>query len=350
MKTIGEKIRELRKQTGMTQDKLASHLNVSFQTVSKWETGASCPDLSMIVPLAHLLNVSTDELLGAYETEPDKRYTELKEAYDRTFKTEDFAKRQEICETAVREYPGDARWACNLAWVISNRSFEYEDYDKYVAEQEKAIRLFDSVIRNCRDEILRGDAICGITQLLGWRGRKDEAKRYAEMLPKKTVRTRDSVIENCLEGEELIRFKQERIKWHFDSILWDLSLLPGCLEESPDSDFTDQMRELTRVMIPDGNYLEFNHSLYYAVRKRINNEFNKGTRPYSTMINNLLDEMEGYAREFDRIQHDKPGIYSYTSPIFDKIRIDTREWVGSEGEPIIKDFERFSKEIKSKLA
>jgi len=38
--------------------------------------------------------------------------------------------------------------------------------------QEKAIMLFDAVIKNCGDELLRGNAIIGITQLLGWRREK----------------------------------------------------------------------------------------------------------------------------------------------------------------------------------
>ena len=41
MKTIGEKIREYRRKADMTQEKLASAMNVTFQTVSKWETGVS---------------------------------------------------------------------------------------------------------------------------------------------------------------------------------------------------------------------------------------------------------------------------------------------------------------------
>ena len=350
MKTIGEKIREYRRKADMTQEKLASAMNVTFQTVSKWETGVASPDLSLIVPLARLFHVSTDELLGVNETEPDKRYAELEESYRRTYHTEDFAKRQSICETAVREYPGDMRWLSNLAWVISNRSHGYEDQEQRDGEREKAIRLFDSVIRNCKDEILRGDAIEGITQLLGWRGRKEEAKRYAEMLPERSCTTRDHVMENCLEGEELILFKQKRIMSQLNGILWELSLLSPYLPDLPDYDFSDHIRELTRVMIPDGNYLLFNDVLYHAVRRQINREMKKGPFTDKTLISALLDEMEGYAEDYDRIVFDEPGEYRYTSPVFDRIKKDTRELLGNEGEPNKQDFERFSKEIRDKLS
>ena len=61
---IGEKIKELRKKNDLTQEKLADYLCVSYQAVSKWECGLSCPDLSLIGPLTKLLHVSADELLG----------------------------------------------------------------------------------------------------------------------------------------------------------------------------------------------------------------------------------------------------------------------------------------------
>ena len=86
MAHIGIKIKELRKKKDMTQEKLAEYLNVSFQAVSKWETGAASPDLSMIVPLARLLDVTTDELFGVDSNEELLRQEKLKEIYYETWK------------------------------------------------------------------------------------------------------------------------------------------------------------------------------------------------------------------------------------------------------------------------
>lgn len=61
---LGEKIKELRKSKGITQEQLADMLVVSSQAVSKWETGVANPDLALIPDLAKLFEVSTDELLG----------------------------------------------------------------------------------------------------------------------------------------------------------------------------------------------------------------------------------------------------------------------------------------------
>ena len=60
---LAEKIIKLRKQNGWSQEDLAMHMGVSRQSVSKWESMASIPDLDKIVKLSELFGVSTDYLL-----------------------------------------------------------------------------------------------------------------------------------------------------------------------------------------------------------------------------------------------------------------------------------------------
>ena len=61
--TLAEKILSLRTQRGMSQDDLAEKLEVSRQSVSKWETAQSTPDLDKIIKLANLFGVTVDELV-----------------------------------------------------------------------------------------------------------------------------------------------------------------------------------------------------------------------------------------------------------------------------------------------
>lgn len=60
---LGEKITELRRQNGWSQEELAGKLNVSRQSVSKWESSMSVPELDKILQLSDLFEVSTDYLL-----------------------------------------------------------------------------------------------------------------------------------------------------------------------------------------------------------------------------------------------------------------------------------------------
>ena len=59
---LGEKIKSLRKQKNISQEVFANYLGVSFQAVSKWETGNTMPDVTMIPAIASFFGVSTDEL------------------------------------------------------------------------------------------------------------------------------------------------------------------------------------------------------------------------------------------------------------------------------------------------
>ncbi len=64
---LGENIRRLRHENNLTQRVLAHHLRVSEQAVSKWETGLSFPDVTLLLNIADFFAVSLDALFGREE-------------------------------------------------------------------------------------------------------------------------------------------------------------------------------------------------------------------------------------------------------------------------------------------
>lgn len=69
----GRFIAELRKRKGLTQQELGEKMGIGYRSVSKWEQGITCPDISIIGKLASELGVTTDELLnGAYQRNINK--------------------------------------------------------------------------------------------------------------------------------------------------------------------------------------------------------------------------------------------------------------------------------------
>ncbi len=68
---LAEKITRLRKQNGWSQEELAEQLGISRQSVSKWESGASIPDLDRIVTMSKIFQVSTDYLLRDELEDPE---------------------------------------------------------------------------------------------------------------------------------------------------------------------------------------------------------------------------------------------------------------------------------------
>ena len=60
---FNNKLYSLRKQKGLSQEELANRLNVSRQTISKWEVGDSTPDMEKLIALSDLFEISLDELV-----------------------------------------------------------------------------------------------------------------------------------------------------------------------------------------------------------------------------------------------------------------------------------------------
>ena len=65
---LGEQIKKLRMNKGMSQVQLADKLNVTKQSVSNWENENIMPSVDMLIKIANFFNVSTDYLLGLSET------------------------------------------------------------------------------------------------------------------------------------------------------------------------------------------------------------------------------------------------------------------------------------------
>ena len=85
MKTsIGDFLAILRKSKGLTQQEVADHLGVSNKTISSWETGTSCPDISMLPAIAELFEVSCDELLRGERIPSSERVEKSEEKREKS--------------------------------------------------------------------------------------------------------------------------------------------------------------------------------------------------------------------------------------------------------------------------
>ena len=71
--SLGERLVELRKEKHLSQEEVAYKLNVTRQTVSKWETDASSPDFDKIMPLCELYGITSDELLTGCKEENEEK-------------------------------------------------------------------------------------------------------------------------------------------------------------------------------------------------------------------------------------------------------------------------------------
>ena len=81
--TIGERLYNLRKEKNISQEELANALDVSRQTVSKWETGESMPDFNKVKPICDYFGITTDELITGSQNIVEQKKEDKKNKFAR---------------------------------------------------------------------------------------------------------------------------------------------------------------------------------------------------------------------------------------------------------------------------
>ena len=209
--TVGEKIKELRKKNGFTQENLAQYLCVSSQAVSKWECGISCPDLALIVPITKLFRVTADQLLGIDE-KTDAIRAKFDIAYDDSHKKDDIERNYHMAADAVREYPGDFRYLEWLARAEYYLAFDenlksYSGTEFFDELMENSLMRYEYIIENCTDEFMIKKAVLGKVIDLTFLGRIAEADWSAEFeYPASDINTAEDALKLSSDGETLLEY------------------------------------------------------------------------------------------------------------------------------------------------
>ncbi len=155
---IGVKIAAKRREKGVTQEELAGFLGVSKPAVSKWESGQSYPDITLLPVLATYFNMTVDELLG-YEPQLSKEdvrnmYAKLCEA----FASEPFEAVYEKCREYEKKYY--SCWSVQLHIGLLYVNHAMLAGENMTAVIEEAIKLFGRVAKEGDDISLARQAVC----------------------------------------------------------------------------------------------------------------------------------------------------------------------------------------------
>lgn len=185
--TLGMIIRRLRIEHGYTQEDLAELLSVTAQTVSKWENDTNCPDISMIVPLANTLAVTTDTLFGLTSS-PDDTVREASSHADFLRKSGDYIGAYRYLREELRLRPNCPPLLLMClqygAW-LSIADPENETYDPDCAPEiyRECIRMANTFFEHAKDVdgILWAHVI--MVTLYASYGRFDDAEEHARQFP-----------------------------------------------------------------------------------------------------------------------------------------------------------------------
>ncbi|MBQ7320634.1 MAG: helix-turn-helix domain-containing protein [Clostridia bacterium] len=108
--TMGQIIKNLRKGRGLTQEALAERLGVTYQAISKWENDYGMPDISQIVPLATIFDVSTDFLFGidpTSETEDALKIVSTANGIQEYGKLDTYLKAYDVLLDGLKKHPNN---------------------------------------------------------------------------------------------------------------------------------------------------------------------------------------------------------------------------------------------------
>ena len=214
---IGTKIKELRKQRGITQEQLANSIGISFQAVSKWENNLALPDISLAPILASYFGVSMDDLFDFHLTELEQKVDAIcKEAYQ--YRESDPEKSRAILEEGLKTYPDNDIILNNLLYVIN-----------YTEKPDETIAIAGKLSETTRESDVKYDALRFLAYAYKAKGDIDSAKAALEQIPE-IYFTKLTEIAYLLEGKEKLEVAEKQ-KWiSFENLLQMMQKLAECYE------------------------------------------------------------------------------------------------------------------------
>lgn len=209
--TVGESIRLHRKKQNLTQGQLAALLSVSVQAVSKWETDAGMPDVSLVIPLANALHITTDELLCNRN-----RREEVEKLWKSTLREygEMSTELHAVTEAALSEFPKDKtflyRFAVEEEW-LAERATDERERDRRLGG---ALWHIEQLLQiDPADEVAKEMQV----RLHAALGQYDRAVRLAYL-----CENSDRALKYCLQGEALQRHRERLIQKRMHELIGEV--------------------------------------------------------------------------------------------------------------------------------
>lgn len=168
---IGNKIRELRKQRGITQEQLAESIGISFQAVSKWENNIALPDITLVPVLASYFGVSMDELFDFNLKEIEHAVRIITEkAYQ--YRESNPAESRRILEEGLKKYPENDILLNNLLYVLD-----------YSVKPDETIAIASKLIEKTNQNDVKYDALRFLAYAYKAKGDLESAEAAIEQIP-----------------------------------------------------------------------------------------------------------------------------------------------------------------------
>ena len=259
---IGEVITVKRKEKGWTQEQLANAVGVSTPAVSKWETGATYPDITLLSPIARALHSTVDELLSFQNELSSAEVSGFVKKAAGIYESEGFDSGWNYCQNLFREYPNSVPLKFYLGNLFQSFMVMKSDIGQKenLAYYRQAAELYEEVLASGSPKFTYQATyiLVGFYTVLNV---LDRAEELLDSLPKKIVDPDflyPSIFALRGKTDESRRLIQENIKRYISKINQELRFLCAFAREQEDMDTAYTLAkinlEMTRLF---GIYEEF---------------------------------------------------------------------------------------------
>ena len=333
MKNFGETLKRLRKEKDMTQEQLAEYVNISPQSVSKWETNLTLPDITIIPMLANIFDVSADVLLGIDISQKKAHIEKIQNEACNFLFAGQYEEAEKLLRSALKDYPNSYELMSTLGNTLGNISFH--DKARQKAAREEEIALCEKILAECTDDKVKHNAILHLCQAYCNINEHGKAMNLADKMPAKSV-SNESLRGYILKGTEKYGHKQQEIACDMYWILCGIMYLnDSSLDGEAKAYDTDELIalhhkiiDIINILCEDGNFGIYNSTLNEVhFRLCISNIHNKD----NTAALKHLQLAAKHAILFDAIpQTTDEGIEEYTSLLFRGLKVGSMKFIAPE--------------------
>jgi len=208
-------IRQRRKEKGYTQEQVAEYLGVSAPAVNKWERGASFPDITLLAPLARLLDTDLNTLLCFEKELSEKEIVVLCNKIVEEIRENGFESGYEKAMQIIRQYPSCGALIQMAATTLEGALIMYGTADAYKYRQsygEKITSLYERAARVGEGEVKNRAAFMLASKYMQ-KEEYEKAREMLEILPERSAIDKRQVevqILTCEKRYEEAQIIQER--------------------------------------------------------------------------------------------------------------------------------------------
>jgi len=307
MLNIGEVITKKRRAKSWTQEQLANTLGVSTPAVSKWETGATYPDITLLAPIARALNTTIDELLSYQNELSSDDVSKLINEAINTYESKGFDVGWQFCQKLMQEYPNNIPIKFQLGGLFQNFILLKPDFDKedMLAYYRRAANIYEEVLSSGHPKytFLATIALAGHYVILN---ELERAEELLDGLPKSEIDTNllyPSIYALRGKRDEAIRLTQENIMRYIPIISQALELLCSDAREYGDINKACALAKINFEMAKLFGLCE--ETAYSCMIKILASQGD---------MQNALDYFEAYAQYILELNYDYAN-----RPVFDRL-------------------------------